>query len=271
MNSGDTSKNALLRTNGLSKSYAGIRAVDDLDLVVEQGKITGLIGPNGSGKSTSVDCISGFTAPTGGQVYFDGTDVTGATPEILAHAGLVRTFQTVRVYEDMTVLENLVVAARSLRAFSNLAQLFRTPAVRKHEDHLRSEAAEHLALVGIEKYSDAPASILSYGQRKLVAFAMCLMGRPKLIVLDEPLAGVNPTVIRRISDLIDSLNAQGQSFLLIEHNVDFIMRHCHKVVVLEQGRLLTEGPPDTVRNDPRVLDAYLGKVDTDPMEVTDAR
>lgn len=248
----------LLQIKNVSKNYAGIKAVDSVSFSIETGKITGLIGPNGSGKSTTVDCLSGFTKPNGGQVMFRGQDVTGVSPEDLALAGMVRTFQNVRIYEGMSVLENLVVAARSLRKFSWLAQVMRVPSVCHHEHQLRKEAAEHLNLVGIEKYADAPAGILSYGQRKLVAFAMCLMGRPQLIILDEPLAGVNPTVIRRISDLIDTLNAGGQTFLLIEHNVEFIMRHCNNVVVLEQGRLLIQGPPHIVRHDPRVLEAYLG-------------
>lgn len=261
---------SLLVTQGLCKSYAGIKAVDNLDLVIEQGKITGLIGPNGSGKSTTVDCISGFTKPTEGRVLFDGEVLTGASPEVLALAGMMRTFQNVRIYEGMTVLENLVVAARSLRNFPKLSLVLRSRSVRNHENELRREARQHLVLTGIEQYSDAPAGILSYGQRKLVAFAMCLMGKPKLIVLDEPLAGVNPTVIRRISELIDDLNAGGQTFLLIEHNVDFIMRHCHKVVVLEQGRVLAEGPAEIIRNDPRVLDAYLGKPFTPTTESANA-
>ena len=249
---------ALLDVSRLTKAYAGITAVDDMRLTVAPGEIVGLIGPNGSGKSTTVDCLTGFTRPDTAGVMFDGQDVSGWPPERLAGIGMVRTFQNVRIYETMSVIDNLVVAARSLRGFSWGAQILRLPRVMAHEAELRDEALGHLRLVGIERYAQAPAGILSYGQRKLVAFAMCLMGKPRLIILDEPLAGVNPTVIRRISALIDRLNGEGQAFLLIEHNVDFIMRHCARVVVMEQGRLLTEGPPDVIRNDPRVLEAYLG-------------
>lgn len=249
---------SLLNVANLTKTYAGITAVDDMHLTVNPGEIVGLIGPNGSGKSTTVDCITGFTRPDSAWVTFAGQDVSGWPPERLAGIGMVRTFQNVRIYGTMSVIDNLVVAARSLRKFNWGEQVLRLPRVMKHEAVLREEALGHLRLVGIDRYAEAPANILSYGQRKLVAFAMCLMGRPQLIVLDEPLAGVNPTVIRRISDLIDRLNSEGQAFLLIEHNVDFIMRHCARVVVMEQGRLLTEGPPDLIRNDPRVLEAYLG-------------
>lgn len=248
----------MLQVSNLTKTFAGVTAVDDVSFDVLPGSIVGLIGPNGSGKSTTIDCLTGFARPDGGRVNFDGREVTGWRPEQLAAGGMVRTFQNVRIYEGMSVTDNLVVAARSLRRFTWVEQVLKLPYVTQHEAELREEALSHLTLVGIEKYADAPAGILSYGQRKLVAFAMCLMGRPRLIILDEPLAGVNPTVIRRISELIDTLNAQGQTFLLIEHNVDFIMRHCGKVIVLEQGRLLTEGPPDVIRNDPRVLEAYLG-------------
>ncbi|WP_422031562.1 ABC transporter ATP-binding protein [Roseovarius sp.] len=255
--SNDTSP-PLLDVTGLTKAFAGVTAVDHVSFDVRPGSIVGLIGPNGSGKSTTIDCLTGFTRPDSGLARFDGRDVTGWRPEHLAAAGMVRTFQNVRIYEGMSVTDNLVVAARSLRRFTWAAQVLKLPRVTRHEAELRDEALSHLRLVGIEKYAEAPAGILSYGQRKLVAFAMCLMGRPRLIILDEPLAGVNPTVIRRISDLIDRLNAEGQTFLLIEHNVDFIMRHCDKVIVLEQGRLLTEGAPAVIRNDPRVLEAYLG-------------
>lgn len=248
----------MLRVRNLTKTFAGVTAADNVSFDVLPGSIVGLIGPNGSGKSTTIDCLTGFARPDSGQAVFDGRDVTGWRPEQLAAKGLVRTFQNVRIYEGMSVSDNLVVAARSLRQFTWAEQILKLPRVTRHEEELRDEALSHLRLVGIEKYADAPAGILSYGQRKLVAFAMCLMGRPRLIILDEPLAGVNPTVIRRISGLIDTLNARGQTFLLIEHNVDFIMRHCAKVIVLEQGRLLTEGAPEVIRSDPRVLEAYLG-------------
>ncbi|MGQ2902224.1 MAG: ABC transporter ATP-binding protein [Neoaquamicrobium sediminum] len=265
-----TGTQSLLQVRGLTKTFSGITAVNRLDLDVEAGSIVGLIGPNGSGKSTTIDCITGFTPADGGRVLFDGADVSRKSPEALAELGMVRTFQNVRIYEGMSVLDNLVVAARSLRRYPWWEQVVSSRRVSRLEHDLRQEALGHLDLVGIGKYADAPTGILSYGQRKLVAFAMCLMGKPKLIILDEPLAGVNPTVIRRISELIDELNGLGQTFLMIEHNVDFIMRHCAKVVVLEQGQLLTEGPPAAIRTDPRVLEAYLGDYAAHSVEALNA-
>lgn len=248
----------LLKVEGLTRRFAGIAAVEDVSFEADRGAITGLIGPNGSGKSTIIDCITGFLKPNAGRVLLGGHDLTEAPPETVASAGMVRTFQNVRIYERLSVLDNLVVAAQSLRAFSWLSLIRRSTASRKAEQALREQGMSHLELVSMQRYADAPAGILSYGQRKLVALAMSLMSAPDLIILDEPLAGVNPTVIRRISELIGRLNARGQSFVIIEHNVDFIMRHCHKVLVLDQGRKLVEGPPEIVRNDERVLKAYLG-------------
>jgi branched-chain amino acid transport system ATP-binding protein len=248
----------LLRVEHLTRRFAGIAAVDDVSFEVARGSITGLIGPNGSGKSTTIDCISGFLKPDAGRVTLDGRDLTSASPETVAWAGMMRTFQNVRIYERLSVLDNLVVAAQDLRRFSLPSLICRAAAPRRAEQALRERGRSHLELVSMQRYADAPAGILSYGQRKLVALAMSLMSEPDLIILDEPLAGVNPTVVRRISALIDRLNAGGQSFVIIEHNVDFVMRHCHQVIVLDQGRKLVEGPPDLVRNDERVLEAYLG-------------
>ncbi|OQM74085.1 ABC transporter ATP-binding protein [Manganibacter manganicus] len=250
---------AILTTHGLCKNYRGIKAVQDADLSVARGGITGLIGPNGSGKSTTIDCITGFTRPSSGKVSYDGQDITGSPSYGLAGIGLVRTFQNVRVYERLSVMDNLIVASQSLRAHGWLPLMLRSTAVKADEKAIMQEALSFLELVGMAHYAGAPAGILSYGQRKLVALAACLITHPKLIVLDEPLAGVNPTIIRKISGLIETLNEQGLTFLIVEHNVDFIMRHCDHVIVMEQGKKLTEGKPEDVRRDERVLEAYLGK------------
>jgi branched-chain amino acid transport system ATP-binding protein len=156
-------------------------------------------------------------------------------------------------------MDNLVVASQSLRAHGWLPLMLRSTAVKADEKTIVQEAISFLELVGMAHYAGAPAGILSYGQRKLVALAACLITHPKLIVLDEPIAGVNPTIIRKISGLIETLNEQGLTFLIVEHNVDFIMRHCDHVIVMEQGKKLTEGKPEDVRRDERVLEAYLGK------------
>lgn len=248
----------LVAVEGLSKNFDGLRAVDDISFAIAANTITGIIGPNGSGKSTTVDCMSGFQRPSAGRVLLDGRDITGRTPEAIARAGLIRTFQAVRLYEDMSIRENLLQAARPFQRVGWVGDFFRSASMREAVEAAEARSEELVAMIGLERYRDAPASILSYGQKKLVALAAALMPRPRVVVLDEPVAGVNPTRIREVEEVILRLHAAGESFVIIEHNVEFVMRLCSRVIVLVQGAKMMEGDPASVQTDERVLEAYLG-------------
>ncbi|MFM9886511.1 MAG: ABC transporter ATP-binding protein [Burkholderiales bacterium] len=249
---------ALLSVNGLSKSYQGIRAVDDVSFEVRANEIVGIIGPNGSGKSTTVDCITGFQPADAGNVRLADASLQDLTPWQIARAGLMRTFQTVRVYDQLTLEENLLAAIAQFDATNWIDALLRTPKLRAADAAGRSRARTLIELAGLTRYREAPVGILSYGQKKLVALISALMPKPRLVILDEPVAGVNPTRIREIEAALRLLRDEGETFLIIEHNMEFIMNLCDRVIVFDQGRKLTEGSPEAVHADPRVLEAYLG-------------
>jgi branched-chain amino acid transport system ATP-binding protein len=248
---------ALLEIRGLTKRYRGLAAIDDLSFDVQQGSITGLIGPNGSGKSTTIDCLTGFQKPDAGAWSLDGKPLQGLAPHALAQAGLTRTFQAVRVYEQLSLLDNLRLAAQSFDGSNWADALLRTRRWREAERAADQRARLLLDTVGLPD-GEALAEILSYGQRKLLQLAASVMAKPRLVMLDEPVAGVNPTMIRRIADLLRQFRAAGTTLVVVEHNVDFIVSLCDRVVVLNLGTKLAEGPPGIIRGDPAVLAAYLG-------------
>jgi branched-chain amino acid transport system ATP-binding protein len=250
---------ALFEVKGLTKRYFGLTAVDELSYSIEANGIVGIIGPNGSGKSTSIDCVTGFQRPDSGQWFLDGQPLAGLPAHRIAHAGLVRTFQNVRAYDEMSLLENLCIASQEQDGIGWLRALAGGAALRRAEGSTVARAQELLAMIGLSDHAEAPAAALSYGQRKLLAIAATMMARPRLVVLDEPVAGVNPTMIRNIERAIRNLNAEGVALIIIEHNVDFVMNLCSRVLVLESGRKIAEGSPSLIRSDPRVLQAYLGK------------
>ena len=239
----------LLRVDGLRKSFGGVTAVDDCSLAVAEGTVTALIGPNGSGKTTLFDLVTGYRKPGAGRVVFAGRDVTGRSPGRLYRAGLSRTFQQARVFPQLTVVENLVAAAG--HRWWRLA----TPRVSAAD---RRQAETLLAEFDLTGDADRIAAELSYGRRKLLEFAAVLMSSPRLVLLDEPTAGVNPVLVERMEEHVRSRHAAGVTFLIVEHDLSFVMRLCDPVIVLDAGRPISEGDPSAVRADPRVLDAYLG-------------
>jgi ABC-type branched-subunit amino acid transport system ATPase component/ABC-type branched-subunit amino acid transport system permease subunit len=241
----------LLEVKGLRKRFGGVRAVDDLSIYVREGTITGLIGPNGSGKTTAFNLIDGMMRPDGGEVWFDGRRMDRLPPFARAHLGLGRTFQITRLFRQMTVLENVVAP---LRSFS-LRQLA-AGAVSGAEVE---RAEELLDFVGMLRFAHTPAAALSFGQQKLVELAQVLMLDPKLILLDEPAGGINPTLIERLVEKIRELNAMGKTFLIVEHNMPLVADLCDPVIVLARGTRIAAGPAMQIQRDPVVLDAYLGE------------
>ena len=249
---------ALLEVRDLRKSFAGVRAVDGISFAVEAGSITGLIGPNGSGKTTAIDCISGFQPIDGGTVMLAGIDITRRPAHHIARAGLMRTFQTVQLYDGLSLIDNLMIAAQQFDDAGFVDEFLRTRRYRDAVGSARKRAGELIDLVGLTRLADAPASIFSYGQKKLIALAAALMPHPKIVVLDEPVAGVNPTRIREVETILRRLNGAGETFLIVEHNVEFITNLSHRIIVLDQGKILAEGTSAQIHEDPRVLEAYLG-------------
>jgi len=249
----------LLEIRGLIKRFIGVTAVDRVDLAVERGELVSLIGPNGSGKTTLFNCVTGYLATDGGRVLFGGRDVTNAPSHSVARLGIARTFQQVSVFPRLSALDNLLVFLQQHQEESFLARLLRSRRLRRLETEAVERARRLLDLVGLGDRATAAAGSLSYGQRKLLAFAAALMPDPELLLLDEPAAAVNPTMINQMKQHILALHRQGKTVLLVEHNMDVVMDISQRIVVLDHGEKIAEGPPDVIRRDARVVEAYFGR------------
>ncbi|WP_435332642.1 ABC transporter ATP-binding protein [Haloarchaeobius sp. TZWWS8] len=249
-----------LQVTDLKKSFGGIQAVNGASFEVESGTLTGLIGPNGAGKSTTFNLITGMHKPDSGQVLFNGEDITGYEPHEIALSGLVRTFQIARELEEMTVLENLMLAPQNQRgeSFAQSVLPWTRSAVQNEEEEILDRVWETLDFFDIEHLAHQQAGGLSGGQRKLLELARAMLTDPDMLLLDEPFAGVNPTLEKRLLEHIHELREQGYTFLLVEHDMDLIMNNCEHVIVMHQGSILTEGTPAEVKSNDQVIDAYLG-------------
>jgi ABC-type branched-subunit amino acid transport system ATPase component len=247
---------ALLEVEGVSKAFGGLQALNVCSLSVEEGTVTGLIGPNGSGKTTLFNVMTGYEQVRQGTVRFKGVAITNAPPDRVFKLGIGRTFQLTRIFARLTVLENMLVATQHREGW--LGSVFRTSASLGPE---RQRAMALLEFVGIDWLASQPAGILSYGQRKLLELAYVLVADPDVLLLDEPAGGVNPSLINHLAEKIRDLNRQGKTFLVVEHNMEFVMGICDSLTVMHQGSAIMTGSPAEVRAHPKVLDAYLGGSD----------
>jgi len=247
----------MLTIKNLHKEFGGIKAVNSCSFEVPEGKIVALIGPNGAGKTTVFNLITGFIQPDKGKVSLDNQDITNLKPCVIAQSGVSRTFQIIRLFKNMTALENLLIAMpeQMEKFWHALAQL---PSMKKLERSNITKAMELLEFVGLKDKANSLAKNLSYGQQKLLEIAKALAPDPKIILLDEPASGVNPTMLKNIKKLLKQLNKKGKTIFFIEHNMDFVMDMAHKVIVLDYGEEIAAGTPEKIRKNRKVIDAYLG-------------
>lgn len=254
---------AIIDIKGLSKSFGGVLAIDALSLSIRRGRLTGIIGANGAGKTTLLNLICGVFEASSGSIHVDGQDISGLKPHELAQRGITRSFQNLQIFGDMTALENVLIAVQSRYLKNYLRLVLPLKSVRADEKKWHSDALQWLALVGLESVADREAKSLPYGLLKRLELARAIALEPKCILLDEPAAGCNSTEANKLMDVIRSIAGRGVTVVLVEHNMKVVMNLCEEVFVLDRGRLLCSGTPDTVGSDLRVVSAYLGSTNWD--------